>query len=55
MFGVRPDKLVTGIDGCGIPTYAFPLREVAEAYAFLADPDRAPGRRPAVGARAPTS
>ena len=26
------------IDGCGVETYAFRLREVAQAYAFLADP-----------------
>ena len=45
-FGVRPDRLVTGVDGCGILTYAFPLREVARAYAFLADPDRAAGADP---------
>jgi L-asparaginase II len=38
-FGIAPARLVTGIDGCGIPTYAFPLREVARAYAFLADPE----------------
>lgn len=38
-FGTTPAKLRLGIDGCGIPTYAFPLREVARAYAFLADPE----------------
>jgi L-asparaginase II len=32
----------TGIDGCGILTYAFPLREVARAYAILADPTALP-------------
>jgi len=37
-FATTPGRLVTGIDGCGIPTYAFPLREIARAYAFLADP-----------------
>ena len=37
-FGTTPAKLVLGIDGCGIPTYGFPLFEVAKAYAFLADP-----------------
>jgi L-asparaginase II len=37
-FGTTPGRLVTAIDGCGIPTYAFPLRDVARAYAFLADP-----------------
>jgi len=38
IFGVRSDKLVTGLDGCGILTYGFRLRQVAEAYAVLADP-----------------
>jgi L-asparaginase II len=38
-FGTTPGRLRMGIDGCGIPTYAFHLREVARAYAFLADPD----------------
>ena len=37
-FGTTVSKLRLGIDGCGIPTYAFPLREIARAYAFLADP-----------------
>ncbi len=37
-FGTTPDQLVTAIDGCGVQTYAFPLRQVAQAYAFLADP-----------------
>jgi L-asparaginase II len=38
-FGVTPEGLVTAIDECGVLTYAFPLREVARAYAFLADPE----------------
>ncbi len=46
MFGVKPDKLVTGVDGCGILTYAFRLREVAEAYAVLADPTALPASDP---------
>jgi L-asparaginase II len=37
-FGTTPSRLRTGIDGCGVATYAFPLREVARAYALLADP-----------------
>ena len=36
----RNARLITGIDGCGMLTYAFPLREVARAYAILADPGR---------------
>ena len=42
-FGTTPGRLRLGIDGCGIPTYAFQLREVAKAYAFLADPDAVTG------------
>ena len=45
-FNVRPDRLVTGIDGCGILTYAFPLREVARAFAILADPAAIPADDP---------
>jgi L-asparaginase II len=41
-FGTSSAKLQTAYDGCGIPTYAFPLRDVARAYAFLADPEGVP-------------
>ncbi len=37
-FGVRSTALVTVMDDCGLATYAFPLLEVARAYALLADP-----------------
>jgi L-asparaginase II len=37
-FATTTAKLRTGIDGCGVATFAFPLREIARAYAFLADP-----------------
>src|SRR3954453_15070469 len=42
MFAMTPAKLRTAIDGCGIETFAFPLREVARAYAMLADPSGTP-------------
>jgi L-asparaginase II len=45
-FGTTPEKLVTAIDGCGVETYAFPLREVARAYAMLADPGALPAKDP---------
>ena len=45
-FGTTPAKLRTGIDGCGVATYAFPLREIARAYAFLADPASVPAGDP---------
>ena len=38
VFGTRPEKLRTAGDDCGVRTYAFPLVEVARAYALLADP-----------------
>ncbi len=41
-FRTTPERLVRAIDGCGIETYAFPLAEVARAYAFLADPASLP-------------
>jgi L-asparaginase II len=37
-FRTTPGRLRTGIDGCGVATYAFPLREIARAFALLADP-----------------
>jgi L-asparaginase II len=42
VFGTTPVNLTTAIDGCGVETYAFPLREVARAYAMLADPGAVP-------------
>ena len=37
-YGTTPAKLQTAIDGCGVETYAFRLREIARAFAMLADP-----------------
>ena len=37
-FAVAPARLVTSIDACGVATFAFPLRDIARAYALLADP-----------------
>ncbi len=36
--GVPADEIVTGTDGCGVVTFAMPLRALALAYARLADP-----------------
>jgi L-asparaginase II len=41
-FSTSADLLVMSTDGCGVPTYAFPLREVARAFAMLADPTAIP-------------
>ena len=47
-YGTTPTKLRTAIDGCGVETYAFHLREVARAYAMLADPKAIPADDPRV-------
>jgi L-asparaginase II len=39
-FGVAPARLVTSIDTCGVFAFAFPLHEIARAFAFLADPEQ---------------
>jgi L-asparaginase II len=41
-FGTSPGKLTAGIDACGVPTYAFRLRDIGRAYALLADPEAVP-------------
>ena len=41
-FGTDVRRLEIGVDDCGIETFAFPLREVARAYAMLADPASVP-------------
>lgn len=48
-YNVPASSLQTGLDGCGILTYAFPLREVARAYAILVDPEALPGDDPRSG------
>jgi L-asparaginase II len=42
VFATPPSKLLIGVDACGVPTYAFPLRDIARAFAFLADPAATP-------------
>jgi len=42
------ERICVGVDGCGVPVHALPLRNVALAYARLADPTMlAPARRAA--------
>jgi L-asparaginase II len=47
VFETKPAQLVTGVDACGVLTYAFPLASIATAFAYLADPASATtaGRR----------
>ncbi len=46
VFATSPKQIPTSIDSCGLPTYAFPLREVARAFALLADPAGVPQKDP---------
>jgi L-asparaginase II len=45
-FGTTPAKLATATDACGVETFGFPLRDVARAYAMLADPSSVPSSDP---------
>jgi L-asparaginase II len=47
-FSTTPERLRTGIDGCGVPTYGVALRDVARAYAMLADPGAIPAEDPRI-------
>ena len=42
VFGTQRAALASAVDACGLLTYAFPLADVARAYALLADPQLAP-------------
>lgn len=46
VFGLAPDRIPMAIDGCGVPTYAVALRDVARAYAVLAEPASLPATDP---------
>jgi L-asparaginase II len=39
IFGVKQSALISAIDNCGVPTYAFSLTSIARAFLFLADPE----------------
>ena len=52
-YGTTPGALKTAIDGCGVDTYAFRLREIARAYAMLADPAGIPADDPRSGLAEP--
>ena len=43
--GLRPDRIEIGVDGCGVPTFAVPVRSAARAFARLVDPSAIRGTR----------
>jgi L-asparaginase II len=40
MCGLRPQQVILGTDGCGVPVFGVPLASLAAAYARLGSPDR---------------
>jgi L-asparaginase II len=44
MLGVAQESMVVGVDGCGIPVIAVPLRTSAQFFARFADSSRLPSR-----------
>lgn len=38
IFGAKPSELISAIDNCGVPSYAFPLTTIARGFCLLADP-----------------
>ena len=42
MANVKAEDIGIGIDGCSVPVHAMPLKNMAQAYARLANPDRLP-------------
>jgi L-asparaginase II len=53
--GVDADAFPHGIDGCGIPTLATPLKRLAQAMASMADPSRLSSKRAEAAVRIRTA
>ena len=49
--GIAPSDLIVGTDGCGAPNFALPLRNLATAFACVADPSALAAPRRAAIAR----
>jgi L-asparaginase II len=49
--GLDVERVPWGVDGCGIPTLALPLRALAHGMARIADPSRLPTERAAAARR----
>ena len=43
--GVPADRIPIAVDGCGVPTFAIPVRAAARSYARLVDPSHIKGTR----------
>lgn len=47
--GVPADQIDLGVDGCGVPVFGLPVRNMAYAFARLADPVRMPAGKAEAG------
>lgn len=45
------DKIIVGTDGCGVPVFGMPVRNMAVSFAQFAKPDRLPEKRQAAARR----
>ena len=45
------DKIIIGVDGCGVPVFALPLRNMALSYCCLMNPELLPQERAAAARR----
>jgi L-asparaginase II len=50
--GIDLDAQPCGIDGCSVPTWAIPLRNLAQGFARFTDPDHVPAQRIITAVRA---
>ncbi|HWI65564.1 MAG TPA: asparaginase [Symbiobacteriaceae bacterium] len=49
--GMPADQIAIGIDGCGVPVFGLPIRNMAYAFARLADPTYMPAGKEEAGRR----
>lgn len=49
--GMPADQIAIGTDGCGVPVFGLPLRNMAWSFARLADPDAMPAGKAVAGRR----
>lgn len=45
MAGMKPEEIIIGTDGCGVPVFGLPLDRLALAFAKLSDPSGLPEKR----------
>ena len=49
--GLQPSEIAIGVDGCGVPVFGLPIRNMAYSFARLADPAYMPAGKEEAGRR----